>query len=306
MHNELDNGLKKKVVKMYSPYKSGRGSEIVKIIRLVNIIGALEGFTNIGYAESFFEYWLLEPGISSKKLTKTLLNLASRTGIDRILVVGCGRGGELLLLNEITNAEIIGIDISTSNINYAKKSIDEAKKEHEIKVIKGYAEDLPFDKRSFDCVYSCEAAFHFTDKSKFIDEAYRVLDKEGNFLIADIVKEGSSFPDKQNILDEYKKMLNVKKLFSEEDYVRSIKNRFDKDPMIMDITDKNIKYIAAGSNLLIRLFDIVDKLPALKKLIEGYLEKKDIDIEKFLENCKYTNLTYEHSAVRYIIINCFK
>lgn len=35
--------------------------------------------------------------------------------IENILVIGAGKGGELVLLNELTNAKIVGIEPSTKS-----------------------------------------------------------------------------------------------------------------------------------------------------------------------------------------------
>ncbi len=305
MKNDLLADRTEDINKMYGLVIE-EGSEIIKGIKLINDLGDLKGYTNIGYADSYFEYWLLDPGISSKRLTAALIARTSKKKIKNILVVGCGRGGELILLNQLTGANITGIDISDDNLEYAKNLIKENEKEDHIKVFKAYAEELPFPSESFSCVYSCEAAFHFNDKLSFINEAYRVLKKQGSFIVGDITTKKELSELQHNILQDYKNMLCANTFFTKEDYIHAVKEIFGKQPRIMDITDKNIKHLARGSSHLLKIFDIIGKLPAFENLIKTHMKTKGMSIDVFLDNINITRLSYEHSVVEYIMIDCVK
>jgi len=288
---------------MYSSEK-GQGRDIIRGIELLNELSGLEYFLNIGYADSFFEYWLLTPGISSKRLTSKMIEPVSDQKIENILVIGAGKGGELVLLNELTKAKIVGIEPSTNNITQAKRLIKDEGKDEEIKVIQGIAEELPFPDGSFSCVYSCEAAFHFDDKRTFIKEAHRVLKNKGSLIIGDITKKPR--PSQNDIFQNYKNMLNADEFFTREMYLDIIEDTFNRKPKIEDITDKNIKHLAHGSKLLLCIFEYLDKLPLLKMKIDKCLKKRGIDQSTFLENIKITKLSYEKSMVEYLKIVCVK
>ncbi|MFW5945866.1 MAG: hypothetical protein ACOCTN_03225 [Candidatus Natronoplasma sp.] len=57
----------------------------------------------------------MSPGISSKRLTREMIEPVPDQKIENILVIGAGKGGELVLLNELTNAKIVGIEPSTKS-----------------------------------------------------------------------------------------------------------------------------------------------------------------------------------------------
>ncbi len=270
----------------------------------MNKFSRLDYFLNIGYADSFFEYWLLNPGISSKRLTRELIKPVSDIIGKNILVIGAGKGGELTLLNQLTGAKIIGVEPHEYNVMHARELVEKENKNEEIKIIRGIAEELPFPDQFFSCVYSCEAAFHFEDKKAFIEEAHRVLKDGGVFIIGDITKKSDLIQNK--IIDDYKAMLNTEKFFTRDDYLAVIKDTFRKRPEIDDITDKNIKHLAEGSKLLIKIFEFIEKFPLLKSKIDRSLKKRKLDLSTFLEDIRTTKLSYEKSLMEYLRIICVK
>jgi len=114
---------------MYTPdSEPAYGEDIINMITYLNKFSGLEHFMNIGYADSLIEYLLYPVGLSSKRLPQRLAQplLKGQTAQGSILVVGCGRGGEAVLLHQLTGAHIIGVDITPFNIKsaqeYAKKN----------------------------------------------------------------------------------------------------------------------------------------------------------------------------------------
>jgi len=288
---------------LYSPRKKGK-DDIIKGIELLNKLSGLDHFLNIGYADSFFEYWLLKPGISSKRLTEELIRPISNIIGENILVIGAGKGGELTLLNELTGAKIIGVEPSEYNIMHAKELVKKENKGKDIKILKGIAERLPFPDQFFSCVYSCEAAFHFEDKKAFIEEAHRVLKNSGVFIIGDITKKDNLVQNK--IVDDYKAMLNTEKFFTKDDYLGVIEETFRKRPEIDEITDKNIKHLAKGSELLIKILEFIENFPLLKIKIDRRLNTRNLNLSTFLENIRTTKLSYKKSVIEYLRIICVK
>lgn len=55
-----------------------------------------------------------------------------------------------------------------------------------IEFITGDVSELPFPERSFDIITCRRAAHHFTDKPKFLSEAFRVLNRGGRFGLVDM------------------------------------------------------------------------------------------------------------------------
>ncbi|MEM0140380.1 MAG: methyltransferase domain-containing protein, partial [Ferroplasma sp.] len=66
--------------------------------------------------------------------------------------------------------------------------------------VKGYAEEMPFEDKTFDIVTCRRAAHHFADRKKFASEAYRVLKPGGKLGIDDMTAQ-AEFIDKLNELE---------------------------------------------------------------------------------------------------------
>lgn len=93
----------------------------------------------------------------------------------KILDIGCGPRGSL---NWANNSKLrIGLDpLSTK---YISLGIDTSK----MKLITGYAENIPFDENEFDVVCSFNSLDHVEDINKTLDEIKRVLKPNGLFLL---------------------------------------------------------------------------------------------------------------------------
>lgn len=98
------------------------------------------------------------------------------TGSKRILDLGCGDGTRLGLLE--TSAEKVGVDISDYAINKA------VKKYSGVEFLKADIEKLPFEKESFDLVFSMFVLEHVQNPEKVLKEAIRVLKKGGILILA--------------------------------------------------------------------------------------------------------------------------
>lgn len=97
----------------------------------------------------------------------------------RVLEVGCGGGQNTIALAR-WGAEAFGVDPSQNQIAYALKLAAECKVDVTLEV--SPAEDLPFDKESFDVVISSHALGYAPDIEKAYKEIYRVLKRSGIFV----------------------------------------------------------------------------------------------------------------------------
>ena len=91
-----------------------------------------------------------------------------------ILVIGCGSGDELLLLN---GERVVAFDLSVNAVRNAQA----------IEPRSHYAQadgmHLPFGDQQFDLVLSSEVIEHMLEPDKMIDEIVRVLKPGGNLII---------------------------------------------------------------------------------------------------------------------------
>jgi SAM-dependent methyltransferase len=92
----------------------------------------------------------------------------------RILDVGCGTGGNLLLLSKYGDAE--GVDVSPDAVSFCRERGLQ-------KVKQGTAEQLPYGDATFDLVTALDVVEHLDDDLAGLKEMRRVLRPGGRVLI---------------------------------------------------------------------------------------------------------------------------
>jgi 2-polyprenyl-6-hydroxyphenyl methylase/3-demethylubiquinone-9 3-methyltransferase len=96
-----------------------------------------------------------------------------------VLDVGCGGGFSCEFMAE-RGAIVAGVDQSTACIQAAKNHAE--KMGFAIDYRQGYAENLPFETASFDCVVCVDVLEHIDDLTQTIQEIHRVLKPGGLFF----------------------------------------------------------------------------------------------------------------------------
>lgn len=109
--------------------------------------------------------------------TAPLIDFGEITDESRVLDVGCGTGRFTITLEEMSGAEVYGLDASRDMLDKA------VKKSSRVKWVQGHAEDLPFENGFFEAVTITMAIHQFDNKKKAIAEANRVLRSGGHLLI---------------------------------------------------------------------------------------------------------------------------
>ncbi|MBD2628773.1 methyltransferase domain-containing protein [Trichormus variabilis] len=115
-------------------------------------------------------------------LIEELLKWSEVKGAEDILDVGCGIGGSSLYLAEKFGAKATGITLSPVQAARATERAREANLNTRTQFLVANAQEMPFADNSFDLVWSLESGEHMPDKTKFLQECYRVL-KPGGTLI---------------------------------------------------------------------------------------------------------------------------
>ncbi|MEO8412943.1 MAG: methyltransferase domain-containing protein [Ginsengibacter sp.] len=117
------------------------------------------------------------------------LELAAEVGFDKdtlVLDVGCGLGGPCRMLAAKYGCKVTGIDVTEEFIRTAKLLSKETGLEDLTTFICGNALHLPFEKESFDVVWTQHVQMNIEDKHTFYSEIKRVLKKGGRFIYYDI------------------------------------------------------------------------------------------------------------------------
>lgn len=108
-----------------------------------------------------------------------------------VLDIGCGDG---VMLYDFRQIGLVGKNIKFTGIDKSEKNIGKARKlnpGYEFK--KGNALNLPFNKSSFDFVYSWMVIEHVKDTEKFVTEISRVMKNNGRCYVSSIFKKRREF-----------------------------------------------------------------------------------------------------------------
>jgi ubiquinone/menaquinone biosynthesis C-methylase UbiE len=129
-------------------------------------------------ASSYDRYRDLSPSSLSLWLGK-IIRWGRISSSAKVLDIGCGTGRLIIPLQQMTQTEVYGLDLSAEMLAQAQgKEGAEV-----IRWILGDAQALPFPDRFFDCTFMCLVLHHIEDKARAISEMYRVLKPGGRSLI---------------------------------------------------------------------------------------------------------------------------
>jgi len=97
------------------------------------------------------------------------------------LDVGCGGGYTVRLLRKKYKCKkVYGVDYSKTSVKMAKKATRFLRN---VKIKHGNVSSLPFRNKKFDLVTAVETIYYWPDIEKDFLEIYRILKKNGQFLI---------------------------------------------------------------------------------------------------------------------------
>ncbi len=116
-------------------------------------------------------------------LIEEVLNWSGVQTAENILDVGCGIGGSSLYLAGRFNAQATGITLSPVQAARAKERAQDAGLTGRTQFQVADAQAMPFPDDSFDLVWSLESGEHMPDKTKFLQECYRVLKPGGKLIL---------------------------------------------------------------------------------------------------------------------------
>ena len=115
---------------------------------------------------------------------KKLINLIAQTHPKHVLDVASGTGDlAILTAQKITDAQVVGIDISEGMLEIGKEKIQKLHLEGRITLQVADSENLPFADETFDAVTVAFGVRNFENLDRGLQEINRVLKKGGIFAI---------------------------------------------------------------------------------------------------------------------------
>ena len=110
------------------------------------------------------------------------VDLAGRTVVD----IGSGAGGiALLLADRYGAARVIGLDVETTMVEYARAKVERADLQDRIEIRKVEPGPMPLPDASVGAVFSKDSIVHIPDKEGLAADVYRVLKPGGWFVASD-------------------------------------------------------------------------------------------------------------------------
>ncbi|MEY8845850.1 class I SAM-dependent methyltransferase [Bacillus safensis] len=114
--------------------------------------------------------------------TLQLLNIQEN---DRILEIGTGRGITLSKVAEkLDRGKVYGVDASRHMIKYAKRKHKKLAEQDKAVITLGKAEQLPFEDRSFNKLFTVQTIYYLKDIEQVMKEVYRVLQVDGEVFLS--------------------------------------------------------------------------------------------------------------------------
>lgn len=132
-------------------------------------------------------------GPGSPEMTlKALSFIDNLTEQSKIVDLGCGTGGQTMVLAQHTEGKITGFDVFPKFIDQFNLNAQELKLGNRVKGVIGSMDDLPFEEEELDLIWS-EGAIYNIGFERGINEWRKYL-KTGGYLA---VSEGTWFTDER-------------------------------------------------------------------------------------------------------------
>lgn len=119
---------------------------------------------------------------------KNLVNWLKKDQPQTILDVATGTGDLAIAIEKGTKAHIVGLDLSQQMLNVGIEKVKKLNLSEQIKMIKGDAENLPFEDNRFDAVTSAFGVRNFENLEKGLSELRRVVKENHSVYILEFSK----------------------------------------------------------------------------------------------------------------------
>jgi cyclopropane fatty-acyl-phospholipid synthase-like methyltransferase len=207
----------------------------------------------------------------------------------QILDIGCGKGIQTIELAKHTNGSITAVDNHQYFLDCLKEDAQKLQLDKKITCIQADMNDLPFDDKSFDLIWS-EGAIFIMGIKDGLRKWKKLVKKDGYLLFSDLVwkKEPCSLELIEYWNQEYPSIMNI-----DEVILESQLNDFE---VISHYTLPKISWI---NNYLIPIENIIAKLKVKNRDNAAALEiYKTCEKENEMVRKYYDTFVYEYFILK--------
>jgi len=134
-----------------------------------------------------------------KDTTQKLFDLLELKSGEKVLDVGCGTGVADILMSELFDVHVHGIDLSTNMVKMANDNVKQCDPELQKRLTFDIVDCMTHDfkPQSFDAIFTKDAMIHIKDKLFLFSKFYKWLKPGGRLLITDyaVGRETPSTPE---------------------------------------------------------------------------------------------------------------
>ena len=233
-----------------------------------------------------YGYW----DSSTKNFHEALLNinkiLSQKAGINKhhiVLDAGCGIGGSSLWLAKNIGCNVTGISLSAKQVQTAN-NLAQVENLQSLAIFE--QQDFTathYKAESFDVIWAIESVCHAGDKSKFINEAYRLLKKGGRLIVADFFKRENLAEKEAALIKQWANGWAIADFATIENFTEQLNNAGFYNTNIEDATAKIIPsakrlyrayFPGVVGGVLYRLFNPKPTIYGKKNIDTAYLQYK--------------------------------
>lgn len=192
--------------KIIKPYKDSDATKKTQVADMFNnISGNYDGLNR-----------MMTFGIDIK-WRKKVVSIVKACQPKNILDIATGTGDLAIMQSqEMPNATIIGLDISSGMLEVGKEKIKALSLENKIEMVLGDSENIPYEDNFFDAITVSYGVRNFEDLNKGLQEINRVLKPGGTFVVLE-TSVPTKFPFKQGYQLHSKILLPlIGRLFSKD------------------------------------------------------------------------------------------
>jgi SAM-dependent methyltransferase len=196
---------------------------------------------------------------------------ASYCGDRDVLEVACGSGQGLGLLRSKAR-RLVACDLSSENLAIVRRTYG-----HDMALVQGDAQVLPFGDGSIDVIVLLEAIYFLPDADAFMSEARRVLRPGGVCLVSAINKDCPDFNPAHPLYYRLYGTVELSQLFEQHGFLPECAGIIPLDkPSLRRRAFKPLKAFAVKAHLIP---DTMRARTYLKRIVFGKLEPMPANID---------------------------